>query len=284
MTRIAPMYVCATEMVSSYYKRLGLRDKRVLTIAGSGDQIINALFYGAKEVVGFDINRNALFLTELKIAAIRTLSYPQFIRYFSQTKTGFSHALYATIRPALSKACKTYFDRLYTAVGSNGLGVSKYFRSRSNLVDKAKVLKINGYLADQVAYSKIRKILERSRPTLYVENLLTLATSKKFQGNKFDIINLSNVPNYLTGRSFGLNEEDVLAYFRKIKKLSSVGGIILFYSYDDSIYPHTTAPAIPPISRASFLKKIKQTRAFRVSQESFPGLIGKRDRVTLLGS
>lgn len=285
MTKIAPMYVYATEMVASYYRRLKLKGKRVLTVAGSGDQVINALFYGAREVTGFDINRNALFMTELKLSAIFILSYQEFLNFFSQTKNGFNHVLYIKIRPSLSKVCQKYFDGLYKKVGRTGLGTSQYFRNRNELIYKNKnnVRQINGYLSDESAYKKTKEILEHEYPILCVENILTLVKSKKFHGKKFDVINLSNVPNYLTGRSFGLSEEAILTYFRKLKRLVSKQGTIFFYSYNDSIYPHSTSPVVPPVSQITFFKKLKQTSVFNVSRKSFSGVFGKPDRITLLG-
>ena len=284
MMRIAPMYVYATEMIAHYYRRMELKGKRVLTVIGSGDQVINAFFYGAREVVGFDINRNALFMTELRLRAISTLSYQEFLCFFLQTRNGFSHALYTKVWPSLSKACQRYFDQAYKAVGMKGLGVSEYMRDRKDFASAAKVRHINAYLVSEKAYLKMQEILVYARPTLRIENVLMLAQSKKFRKEKFDIINLSNVPNYLTGRSFGLTEETVLSYLRTLKKLLSANGIIFFYSYDNSIYPHTHSKRIPPASTAQFLKDLKRLDVFRVSQKSFPGLSnGKKDRITLLG-
>ncbi len=283
MTKAAPMYVHATEMVSHYYKRLGLSGKRVLTTIGSGDQVINAFFYGADEVVGFDINRNASFLTELKIAAIKALTYREFMRFFSQTKSGFNETLYKKVRPMLSKACGNYFDSLYEEVGSSGLGASVYFRKRNHLISRAKSLELNAYLTDASAYEKTRQILMQKRPVLLVENVLTLGESKKLQGKEFDIINLSNIPNYLTGRSFGLAEEDVISFFQKLQKLCSRQGFIFFYSYSNSLYPNEVSSGVPPISSPAFLQKLKQSGAFFVSQKSFAGIKDEtKDRITIL--
>ncbi|MFA6408036.1 MAG: DUF3419 family protein [Candidatus Paceibacterota bacterium] len=285
MTEVAPMYVYATEMVAQYYKRISLKGKRVLTVAGSGDQVVNALYYGASEVVAFDINRNALFMTELKIAAIRTLSLSEFSHFFSQTQKGFDQALYLKMRPLLSKECQKYFDRLYKEIGTSGLGVSDYFRSRNNLVDKKKAREVNAYLADIVAYRKMKEILEHNHPVLRIENVLNLSTNEEFRGKKFDVINLSNIPNYLAGRSFGLTESQILSYFKKLKMLCSKQGAIFFYSFDNSVYPNPMSKIVPPASSPAFLKMLKQSGAFSVSQKSFPGLdgVGKKDRITILG-
>jgi len=282
MTSDAQMYIYATEMVAHYYKPFKLEDKRVLTIIGSGDQVLNAMFYGAKEVIGFDINRNSLFLTELKISAILVLSYKEFLEFFSHTKEGFSHILYLKMKDFLSKEAEEYFGSLYENVEGGELGASEYFRDRSKFI-KNKEREINAYLEDNTAYEKMREILEHARPVLYVENILTLNENKKISDKKFDIINLSNVPNYLTGKSFGLSEDNVLSYFHKLKKLIATNGIIFFYSYSNSNYPNSIAPSTPPISRDSFLEKIKQTQEFKVSVESFPGITIDYDRITLLG-
>lgn len=46
---IAPLYLYGTEHISKYYSKLDLNNKKVLTIIGSGDQALNAFFYGAKK-------------------------------------------------------------------------------------------------------------------------------------------------------------------------------------------------------------------------------------------
>ncbi len=130
----------------------------------------------------------------------------------------------------------------------------------------------------------MKGILESSKPTLIVGSVLELATNKRLIGEKFDLINLSNIPNYLTGRSFGLTEAGVIALFRKFKKICSSNGAIFFYSYDNSIYPNSRSSIIPPASSRAFLKKLKEYGSFNVSQKKFPGLgsESKCDRVTIL--
>ena len=66
MSEQAPMYVYATETVSSYYKLLNLKDKTVLSVCGSGDQVLNAYFFGAKRVIGCDMNERSKYITLLK--------------------------------------------------------------------------------------------------------------------------------------------------------------------------------------------------------------------------
>ena len=57
------MYRATTENITGFLSNYDLKDKRVLTAAGSGDQRLNAYLMGAKDVTCFDINP----LTELQL-------------------------------------------------------------------------------------------------------------------------------------------------------------------------------------------------------------------------
>jgi hypothetical protein len=222
-------------------------------------------------------------MTELKLAAIRALSYSEFLRYFTQTKTGFSKELYNKISPILSSPCRKYFDNLYRKYGLNGLGISPCFRQRAGIISKKKAKEINAYLASPLAYSQMKTILEHNKPKLQIRNVLELATNKEFAGEHFDVINLSNVPNYLTGKSFKMKEDQVIMYFRSLKKLLSKQGIFFFYSYDNKTYPTPISPSVPPVSSNAFYKKLQQSGNFTISRKSFPGIHdGNRDRVTII--
>ena len=78
----APVYIYATEMCSSYYHIVDVKRKRVLTVCGSGDQILNAYFFGAEVVVGFDLNANSERMLRLKVVAIKELAYKKFLKFF----------------------------------------------------------------------------------------------------------------------------------------------------------------------------------------------------------
>ena len=110
----ASMYIYATEMVRHYYRRVGLKGQRVLTVAGSGDQVLNAYLMGARDVTGFDLSTKALLMTRLKIAAVRTCSYQEFLDFFGaeRVNVGFAFSLYVKIREALDTVTRQFFDRL----------------------------------------------------------------------------------------------------------------------------------------------------------------------------
>lgn len=283
MTENAPMYLWATEMVGAYYERLDLAGKSVLTIAGSGDQVLSAVFFGTGEVFGFDINRNALFMTELKQAAILNLSHEEFLQYFQSDERGFAETLYRKFTHDLPADVRAYFDAAYVEVGPRGLGKSEYFRQRDSVVERNRLVLINPYLESEETYRSLKQRLMVKRPALFVGDVLNLEANGIVVSKKFDIINLSNVPNYLTGKSFRKSEEDVLAFLAGLCGFLALDGKLFFYSYDNAIYPNFIAPDIPPISRKSFLEKLEQSGSFVVEQKNFPGMLeGQIDRITIL--
>ena len=79
---LSQIYSFTTENIAGYFEYLDFTNKNVLTVAASGDHIINAFYKGAKEVYGFDINYLALIFTELKLVALQNLNYREFLGFF----------------------------------------------------------------------------------------------------------------------------------------------------------------------------------------------------------
>ncbi len=285
MSAAAPMYIYATEMTGTYYSILGLKDKSVLTICGSGDQAINACFFGAKKIVSFDLNRYCEHVLNLKIAAIKSLNYREFLEYFGEKNVniGFDYSLYQKISVFLDQATKFFFDGRYKEFNNDGakLVKSKCFRQRDDF-SIMPATKVNNYLENEECYNRMRSILENKNIKFVqsdIKNIDYLAEGK------FDIINLSNVPNYFVGH---LGESEPLEYFYreillKLRKLLFKKGRIFFYSYSDKSYPNRIASKIPLMSTKEGLDFLKSKKDLKVSQREFDGLNpGTMDRITIL--
>ena len=225
------MYIYATEMTSKYYTKLNICGKNVLSIIGSGDQIIDAYFYGAKKVVGFDVNKNALYFTKLKIEAIKKLDYKTFLKFFGTGKVDaeMDFEVYLKFRDKLERDVKDFFDKLYKLYKCDGkkLSLSKIFRQRDGYRDIRFVV---GYLKNNKNYNKIKKILSRKKLSLKNVTLKNIVKIKE----KFDFINLSNSPNYyvdnlkMVKKVKFFHKEILLVLSKKLEK----GGVIFFYNYD----------------------------------------------------
>lgn len=148
MTEEAPMYLYATEMVSTYYSLLGVKGKHVLTICGSGDQVLNAYFFGVTSVVGIDLNKRAEFITRLKMSAVMELTYKEFLQFFSNKRSRFAYRLYQKIKKNLNKETADFFDNLYFAHSFNGSSLARspdYFRQRDHFAT-GRIKTMNAYL------------------------------------------------------------------------------------------------------------------------------------------
>lgn len=284
MVSEAPMYVYATEMVSSYYSRLDIQGKRVLSIVGSGDQIIDAYFFGAKEVVGFDINQRAFFMLDLKLAALVQLGYSEFLDFFGSNMDNgsFNFGLYGKLRSRLSLKTKAFFDEIYKESKNNGkfLVKSSYFRQRSML--KTAVKEINHYLQNEESYMRCRTILENREIQFLDLDINDIDTDKRIIG-KFDVINLSNVLNYLTGNTAENDLLDVLSLvIEKVRRRLKRGGFLFYYSYSPNIYSSSDR-LIPPASRWDIIKRIASANNSKLSVRRFKGtnIVGF-DRVNIL--
>ena len=61
------IYPFTTENISGYIDEFDLKDKSLLTVGSSGDQVINAYFYGCNDVTLMDVN----ILTRYYISLLR---------------------------------------------------------------------------------------------------------------------------------------------------------------------------------------------------------------------
>ena len=64
------------------YKNYLMNRKKVLSVTASGDQVLNSILFGSKEIDSFDVSRFPKYYFELKKAAIETLTRDEFIDFF----------------------------------------------------------------------------------------------------------------------------------------------------------------------------------------------------------
>ena len=107
------MYGVTNEALSEYYKYFPIEGRNVLTIASSGDHILEAMRYNASKIYAFDKNRFAIYMSKLKVAAVKALSYEEFIKYFEFNP--FCISVYLKIRDYLDDDTRLFWDELYNS-------------------------------------------------------------------------------------------------------------------------------------------------------------------------
>lgn len=73
------IYLNTTENIAGILEGLDIKGKKVLSVAGSGDQVLNPFYHGAEEVSIFDINPLAAAQAELNLLLLKNLITTNFI-------------------------------------------------------------------------------------------------------------------------------------------------------------------------------------------------------------
>jgi len=108
------VYLSTNEAISRYYNFASLEGKNVLTVASSGDHILQAVCNGADSIDTFDKNRFQIYFAKLKLAAVKTLQFSEFIDYFNALGDAFlQKSTYMKIRDVLEDDIRAFWDGMY---------------------------------------------------------------------------------------------------------------------------------------------------------------------------
>lgn len=190
------LYPFTNENINGYFKNIKFENKSVLTIVSSGDHILNSFLLGAEKIDAFDSNPLAKYYTELKIAAIKELSFKEFLSFFYNKKIFrispdyLNKKTYLRIRSNLDDNCKIFWDYLFKKYSTKNIANSYLFSA--DFLNLKGLLKANTYMNEE-NYLKLRVLLEDKKVTYYNMDLENIVNINK----TYDIILLSNVPAFL---------------------------------------------------------------------------------------
>ena len=188
------IYSFSTENVKGYIDYFDLKNKSLLTVGSSGDQIINAYNKGCRDLTLIDINPFAKFYINLKIAGILSLSYQEFQFFFfrniglhknnSRYNLELFNKLSNTLK-AIDYDSYYFFESIFNKYPVDR--ISDYLMNDDE--ESYKVIKnINNYLQNEESYNKTKKILGDIYFNYINENIFTFNSNQKY-----DNIFLSNL-------------------------------------------------------------------------------------------
>lgn len=181
--------------------------KRVLSIIGSGDQILNSILFGANDIVGIDISTFPKYFLSLKLAAIKTLKKMEYLEYFyGNSSRPFSDRIYELIRCELDDSTRIFWDSLYNEYNEK-LYNSKLFGDFEIKADRATVN--NPFLQDNF-YDDMKKSIEKVNIELLKYDMFKV---NELNLDNFDLILLSNIINNI----YVFNKESI--YLSQYKKM-----------------------------------------------------------------
>lgn len=190
-TNYSRLYTMTTENIYGFLNKYDLRNKKILTVAGSGDQRLNAYLLGASEVTCFDINTLCDFQLKLKDSAIKSLDYDKFLKFFGLTNSNiFDSNIFNELKTYLDDETYCFYDFIINKF-YRGPRRAIYYDFDNNINIQKK---FNGYL-DFDNYKELSSILDNKSINFINSSMDNL---HEVLGNeKFDMILLSNISDYI---------------------------------------------------------------------------------------
>ena len=230
------LYNMTTENIAGFIDNIDCVNKDVLTVAASGDHAMNVILNGARNVTCFDINPFSFQQVQLKKAAIKTLSYEEFLDFFGIFNYEYSNnyqfmdiKLFDKIEKNLDKDTLAFYKQLYYFYKDDYDKLHKniYFDFDYEL-DKMKSM--CNYLEED-KYNELAMILNYDKDINFIysdfKNLVDNIGNKKF-----DLILLSNISDYIHNMYY---DDYLMKYYLDIlnlaEHLNNLGIIQVGYVY-----------------------------------------------------
>lgn len=106
------IYRTTNEEISKYQFLLENKDS-ILSVIASGNQILNNIFAGGKNITGFDISTFPKYYLNLQIGALEVFNLDEFIKFFYEDIEDSEYDdMYDLIHPFLDKETKLFWDGL----------------------------------------------------------------------------------------------------------------------------------------------------------------------------
>ena len=212
------IYRFTNEDIFSYYEHLKNKEK-VLTVIGSGGQIINGILAGTRDFDCFDISVFPEYYLQLQLASIKALSKEDYLKYyFSDNRDElFGDDFYDDISNHLDGKYKEFWDTLY--MFDEGYDIYSSLLFRSDPCMKGFTLNVNPYLQGD-NYERLQRILKTEE--IRINPVVRDINKTSFDG-EYDLVNLSNILAYR------FKEEDMdktIAFMRDNFKLRENGEVI----------------------------------------------------------
>ena len=210
------IYPFTTENIDGYIDYFNLKDKSLLTVGSSGDQVLNAIYKDCQDITLVDVCSFSKEFYELKKSAILTLTKDEYLQFFTLKKdSSFSNNLYKQIEEALvDEESYEFWNELFTTY-PNRIIRERLFADDEYQVED--IQKINPYLKSKESYTEVQDKIKKVEPTFIIGDIRRTEYDRKF-----DNIWLSNIFDYL-GRN--INYETI----ENIRKQVNNNGKILYY-------------------------------------------------------
>ena len=233
------IYRFTNEDITSYFHHLENKPE-ILTVIGSGNQILNSILAGTRNITCFDISIFPEYYLYLQLASIASLSKEDYLNYYlsNDREELFHEKYYDLIASNLPTQYQKFWNQLY--LFDDGITIYDSLLFRQDFYSKEETIQNNPYLQDN-NYQKLQQILKIEPLHLQTQvcNILEYSSPKAY-----DLINLSNILSYYFQEN---NLPQYKEFFEQHFSLKPNGKIIsYFYQLSDKViinlesllYPH----------------------------------------------
>ena len=194
------LYPFTTENINGYIDMFDLKDKSLLTVGSSGDQAINAILKDCKYITVLDVNPFTKYYFNLKKAALLTLTYEEFCRFFCYIDypkvfkynfSAFNLDSYNKLKEVLKNIDEESFlfwDTLFDVCKVNNVR-RKLFSSDEDRVSVVKGMIT--YLKNESNFNETKIKIKNINPKFIKGDIFKTKLEKTY-----DNIWLSNIGNY----------------------------------------------------------------------------------------
>jgi len=267
--RFSWIYPFTTENINGYIDLFSLKDKSLLTVGSSGDQAINAILKDCKDITILDINPFTKYYFNLKKAALLTLNYEEFCKFFcyidypkvfKYNYDTFNVESYNKLKELLKQLDEqsfVFWDILFKNCNPEDIRkrLFEYDEERLNVVKK-----MNLYLKDEDTFNKSKIKIKNINPKFIEGNIFKIKLEKTY-----DNIFLSNIGTYYS------LEDDKKLVQKLDNNLNINGKMLMCYLYrttKDTVYKDEWDPIY------DLEKTFKVLEDYITNFESFQGTQG----------
>ena len=182
-----------------------LDNKSLLTVGSSGDQVINVSLKGCKDITVLDINPFCKYYFNLKKAAILSLTYEEFVKYFcyidypkvfkynEETFNLESYKKLKLLLKELDNESFIFWDTLFNNCNCKDVRTTLF----ENDEERLSVIKgMNLYLKNEESFNKSKITLKNINPKFIKEDIFKARLERNY-----DNIFLSNLGTYYSAES-----------------------------------------------------------------------------------
>lgn len=223
MERFDSIYPFTTENIAGYMKDLDLTNKKIITVTGSADQIVNTILKGATDITTFDINPLTEKNMDLKLASFKSLEYDDFLNFLLyESDITFDYNIMSNLN--MPSENKNFWLQQLEKYNRNGIQLrnsklfnTKYFNPDSKLWQNLYLTKEN--------YNKVKERINEVK----IKFINTSLSDLKIE-EEHDYMFLSNIADYL---SLMYSDKPLESYKQLLLRFQEKINIIYFaYLYD----------------------------------------------------